>query len=279
MSITRNASRTGTYDVFTTRAWCVEALLPRLDLSSGHIIEPAAGDGAILHVLRDAGVPRERLVAFEVRPECMPALEPLVGRAACPRDTITWVAEAVAAGRKIDVASLVITNPPFRLLDGRDGVVAFADACRHLLAPGGTLALFVRLGLLSAGRRAAWFRANPPDVAILPKRPAFIAIAVCETCGQRFVAPLGADGGPCEIEHTAVNRKGEVPRVPSGEPCPKIGEPVRARPQADADEYGWLVWKQGEVRPEGRVYWLDVPKVARRRVVPATREVIVSAGA
>lgn len=84
MSATNRGAERRADDYYATPAWATAALLDwferqRLTMR-GTILDPFAGDGAILEVVKDRSWPWvERLAAVEIRPEAEPALRAVAG--------------------------------------------------------------------------------------------------------------------------------------------------------------------------------------------------------
>jgi hypothetical protein len=147
-------------DFYATPDWCVRAILPHLPFA-GSVLEPMAGDGAIVRTLVCAGHPCVDMI--EIDPTRAAALRGMgddihVGDALAPEANWLWECPH----------GLVITNPSFRLAHE---LVARAVSAQR--PHGGTTAMLLRLGFLAGQKRAAWHRANPCDVYVLPKRPSF----------------------------------------------------------------------------------------------------------
>lgn len=120
------------------------------------ILDPCAGDGAILRVAKYTG--RDTL-AVELRDPCRIPLEAIgptwIGDALGPQD---WSANVLRG-------CAIVTNPPYGLAQ------EFIETWRPRVR---WSAWLTRLGFLASQKRAAWFTARPPDhVLILPKRPSF----------------------------------------------------------------------------------------------------------
>lgn len=155
-------------DYWPTPAWCVEALLdsdwPPL---RGLVIEPAAGDGAILRVLKDRGY--HDLQAVEIREAERGRIAAEVAGNFTIGDWLTlsrdadWMA-AVVDKRRFSIC----TNPPFSI------AIPFAEACLSVGAA--YVALLLPVTSL-AGAAAAWgpfWRQHPPTaLRPLRRRPRF----------------------------------------------------------------------------------------------------------
>jgi hypothetical protein len=166
-----------------------------------------------VRVLLGAGA--ERVTAVEVDPAREAEL-----RGLGPRVRSTC-ADFLAADPLSLAADLVITNPPFSRAE------AFVRHALAATAPGGTTALLLRLSFLAGGKRAALFRASPPDIYVLSTRPSFAAVVTCaadaDDCGWKGVFDIGS---------------------PTPKKCPACGGPV-SKSTSDSSEYAWFVWGPG----------------------------------
>lgn len=151
-------------DFYATPAWCVRAILPHLP-TGGSILEPCAGDGAIVDVLCGPGgvSDRDLVDAMESDKERAEALSAR-GVACAHVDALSDEAFPLW-----DMPhALVLANPSY----GR-AIDFVARSVTVQRGHGGTTAMLLRLGFLAGQKRAAWHRANPCDVYVLPKRPSF----------------------------------------------------------------------------------------------------------
>jgi hypothetical protein len=154
MSATNRGAERKPYDFYATPEATAHALIRWLEaqqLEIGTVLDPAAGDGALLRQFDCY------LHAYEIRPECA---EPLV------RFARTTIGDALAEDPNRDrVFDLVACNPPFSL--AREFVTAY----RYV---GRTSAFLLRLGFLASQSRAPWWAEDPPaHVLVLPSRPSF----------------------------------------------------------------------------------------------------------
>lgn len=165
-------------DFYATPTPVIDAILPHLPLG-GRILEPAAGDGQILRVLGYAGFPLANISAIEIDE----------GRA----NQCTQLGFDCIHGDALSVdwpaASLVFTNPPFTL-----GLQFAQKAIAHVAPHGGTVAMLLRLTFLESRERAAFHRANPSDVYVLPARPKFVNGATDTVTSAWFVWGPGRGG-------------------------------------------------------------------------------------
>jgi len=164
MRETVSKTRRDPLDFYRTPTSAVELILPYLPLG-GRILEPAAGDGAIVLALQAAGVPAERIHAIELEP----------GRAAitaelCPTEIADF--RYWKAPSRYD---LVLGNPPYKHAQ---------QFIEKSLECGETVAMLLRLGFLESQKRAPFHRKNPADVFVFAKRPCF------RGKGQTYPAPF-----------------------------------------------------------------------------------------
>ncbi len=160
MSATGRGSPRIDHDNYPTPAWAVRRLLEAVALPAGSWLEPTAGDGAIIRAVRKV---RRDVVwtACELRPECSATLLGLTGN--------VWTSDFLSprlsfyrpGRRNFDAAVL---NPPFTLAQ------QVVEKCK---AVSDYVAALVRLNLLEGDDRAEWWRADMPDVYVLPNRPSF----------------------------------------------------------------------------------------------------------
>lgn len=148
----------GGHDYFPTPAWCVHRLLEAWMPPDGALLEPAAGDGAIIRAAESVIGKREWLTV-ELREDARP-----YGSAQhWTADFLTWEPDdGLPAG-----VSAVITNGPFSLAEEfvRRAATLYPDA---------ELVFLVRLGFLASEKRMAlWRDLGVPDVLVLPNRPSF----------------------------------------------------------------------------------------------------------
>ena len=151
-------------DFYRTPRSAVEAILPHLRLD-GLILEPSAGDGAILAALRDRGVPYHNLEAVEIDYK---------RSMICGQYCATYCGDFRhwRAPRRYD---LVIGNPPYKHAQ------RFVE---RSLAIGETVAMLLRLGFLESLKRARFHRAHPADVFVFSRRPSFLG------GGKTYPAPF-----------------------------------------------------------------------------------------
>lgn len=176
MSKTRRGQRKTGADNYPTPEWAIKRFLEEwedLHRVGPRWIEPCAGDGVIVDVvnhfrsgidwtaveLRDTtpALHRVGLRPDQIRIGDFFALFP--GR--LPGKTHTALSRALAPDQPFDVA---ILNPPFRL------TMAFILRCFEIAR---TVVVMQRVNYLGSEDRNEWFRANIPDLYVLPNRVSF----------------------------------------------------------------------------------------------------------
>lgn len=159
MSATNRGAKRADGDFYETPGWVTRAIIPHLKsvglLANGQrVLEPAAGNGAIVRELISCGVTEENISSYEIDAE-----------------------RACASGARCDdflliddihtPFDLIITNPPYSL------AMKFAQQGMRMLSPWGAMVMLTRINWLASQRRAAWLRENTPSLFVLPKRPSF----------------------------------------------------------------------------------------------------------
>lgn len=153
MSVTGHNPVRRADDYYATPSWCTLSILRHLpDFKLA--LDPCAGDGAILRVLRETYSARVLVEGIELDQER--------ARVAGARH-----GDALAPSTAWPRADLVITNPPYKL------AMEFVERALAEVTPGGTVAMLLRLGWLASQKRAAFLRRNTPCVYVLSRRPSF----------------------------------------------------------------------------------------------------------
>lgn len=188
-------------DYYPTPPWCVLRLLDAVRVE-GRILEPAAGDGAIIRALRLGGAKVTHVTAVDIDHRHVGAL------AACADEVITG--DALGLSRMREPYDAIVTNPPYSL--------AFEFACwavgrAHLVA------MLLRLSFLGSVRRAAWLQAFTPSVLVLPNRPSFTSDGQTDSSDYAWFV-WGLPGGPT-VQVLGTTPKSE--RVPPPSVNPYVG--------------------------------------------------------
>lgn len=160
MSATNRGAIRREADYYPTPAWCTRALLRAVPgvFDRGDVVDPFAGDGAILRVVREAGATPW---AVELRRECWADLVQVCGHGA------VIIGDALRLHRA-DVEDAVrlnvVTNPPYSL--AQEAVESWVGTT--------PAAFLLRLGFLGGQRRAAWWQKwQPAQIHVMPRRPSF----------------------------------------------------------------------------------------------------------
>lgn len=192
-------------DFYATPPEVTRAILPFLDfVSIQSALEPCAGDGAIKKAIEATGYDLMKWYGYELdydRAQESGFAKP------CDAVEETWP----------DV-DLVITNPPFSLAE--EFVVKALVDC-----PRAEKAFLLRLAFLEGQGRAAFHRAYPSDVYVLPKRPSFSWSYRC------------TNDKICSVSFTT--QPGETHKF-----CASCGCRLRVT-KSDMAAYAWFVWGPG----------------------------------
>jgi len=229
VSATNRGAERASADYYPTPAWCVRRLLEACPIPAAGgpelrprlWLEPCVGDGAIVRAVNGVALIAPTWISADIRESCEP----------------TWL------GSYLDWLpprpDVIITNPPFSL--------SFPIAQKALRdCPQGHVALLLRLNWLGSGTesgRSEWLRKNPPDVYVLPNRPAFVASLGCKAkCGWKSMQALAE---------------------PRPRACPTCGGVVSCS-TTDATEYAWFVWTPDRERTRGSIQVLaETPEEER----------------
>lgn len=163
-------------DHYATPAWAVRAILPRLPM--GSVIDPCAGEGKLLEVVREAWA-CQSIVGYELD----------AGRAAaCQAGGFECEERDALSPAPWDGCDVIITNPPYARAD------AFVERALTERAPGTWVAMLLRLNWLGGIKRSAFHREHPADVFVLPRRPSFTGGGTDATEYAWFVWAKGGGG-------------------------------------------------------------------------------------
>lgn len=181
MSAANRGGQRKAYDFYATPADTVHAFLNSFEgiSTSDRILEPSAGNGAIIQALRNHGY-TNRIDAVEIRPEERAQLEAL--------------ADNVTIGSFFDYDpglgyDVIIGNPPYSM------ALEFINKSLELLHPGGLLIFLLRTNFLESEKRFRWWQEHPlSGLYTLHKRPSFTGHGTDATSYSWFVWERG--GGP-----------------------------------------------------------------------------------
>lgn len=192
--MSRRSEAAAAGDFYETPEWATKAIISEL-LKTGLIIpvlDPCAGTGAILRVLRRY-YPPALVGGLELNVELA-------------KDD-PWIVVANALAVHWPGYQTVIMNPPYSM------ALAFVNYALAELRPrNGTVAALLRLGMLSSQRRADFWRRNPADVYVLPRRPSFTADGRTDASDYAWFVWGPSRGGRWQIL--------DVPSIADVEPDP-----------------------------------------------------------
>lgn len=224
------AERAENHDYYRTPAWCVRAIaehLPVLEYGvNAPVLDPCAGDGAILDAFCDAddepphpiyGRGAERhLAGIELQADLAAKIRPSTYAHGEPLPTVITVRDALSP-EPWGCTGHIVMNPPF---SHAEAFVrrAIAEAAPH----GGSVFALLRLGFIESAERADLHLEYPSHAHVLPRRPSFCLAVRCvdKACGWR--AQLPVDG-------------------PRPKTCPTCTGYL-ATSATDASAYAWFEW-------------------------------------
>jgi predicted RNA methylase len=229
-------------DNYPTPAWATRRILEAIELfhypvTGPHVLEPCAGEGAIVSVVREVG-PRlwggtPDVVATDVR-----------------ETAATTLAGSFDATKPLGLGctfNLLITNPPFAV--AHEIIQAQRDTA--------TLCVYLLRSSFIAGERAEAYRHDMPDEYRLPERPEFIRSVKCK---RRLADGRRIDG--C----------GWSEKIAMSEPmfaaCPYCGSPELQSSTTDSTPYSWFVWTP-QRRSVGRSIILPSTPLEERKALAA----------
>jgi len=162
MSATNRGERGGgARDFFPTPSWCVHRYLDDVAelLPGGHWLEPAVGGSAIVQAVNgwksSHGKRAPKWVTVDIAEGTGADLVADFTAFDCPELCV------IAPPKRFTVA---ITNPPYNVA---------MDFIRSAMAWAPIVAMLLRVNFLGSQDRAAFMRANPPRIDVLPDRPQF----------------------------------------------------------------------------------------------------------
>lgn len=174
MSATNRGAVRREADFYETPPESVEALLRSYKAIEygDKILEPSAGSGAIIQVLRSLGYDND-IDAVEIRPEETVNLYRSGATDVFIEDYLKF------SKRKYD---LIIGNPPYSLAQ------EFIDKSLELLTPGGRLVFLLRTNFLESEKRFNWWSDKiPSGLYVLHKRPSFTGKGTDATSYSWFI--------------------------------------------------------------------------------------------
>jgi hypothetical protein len=171
-------------DFYTTPSWAVRRLIEAWRPRLGAIVEPSAGNGAIIRAA-NAVIPElaPRWFAYEIREEERETLGALCNAVIGNFLTDTTVN---AGGRDFSVKT-VLGNPPF------SKAWEFVHEARRRF-PTAEVCYLLRLAFAASADRAPFMRECPPDVFVVPDRISFDGVGADSADYGWFVFPPAVPG-------------------------------------------------------------------------------------
>ncbi len=167
MSSTSRGGERSADDFYATPPWCTDAMLRRIGpLAGKRILEPSAGDGAIVRRLLAAGADAAHVLAVEPDEARAYCVERSEGVDVWHSTFEGWARGETEHGFP-DIFDLIVMNPPFTLAQEH------VELAISLLAPGGLCCALLRLAFACSKKRSAFRAAHPFDLLILASRPSF----------------------------------------------------------------------------------------------------------
>jgi hypothetical protein len=238
MSATGRGGERDDNDFYPTPVWAIKRALERIKLPGGIWLEPCAGDGRIIQVVRELRGDVS-WAAVEKRPEALPFLEKLDFDKNSIRDFLTM------RRRELPEVDVTFSNPPYNL--AQEFIEQALDVSKHVV-------YLLRLNFLGSEDRAAFLQVNAPDVYVLPNRPSFSTSLSCKNKKK-----TGCDW--------KMLLRPELDSAELFPKCPKCGAGVSTT-RADATEYAWFHFFKGG-RRSGKLEVLDPTPIAERAAIAA----------
>lgn len=165
MSSTNRGGKRSPADFYPTPPYCVVRLLEAMtgpdSLPGGKWLEPCAGDGAIIKVIRRLRKDDD-IDAVEIREECRPNLQENADN--------VYIYDFVSKAGELPPAvspptySVVITNPPFSIA---------MEVIQRSMKFAPIVIMLLRMNYLESEDRCEFMRKHCPDLYVLPNRPSF----------------------------------------------------------------------------------------------------------
>ena len=160
MSATNRGSKRSAYDFYATPKECIEKLLDNfiIEKTNINILEPSAGNGNIIKVLKEKGI-NGNITAIEIREEEYKNLLSLTDDVVI-NDFLQW-----NTNKQYD---LIIGNPPFSLAK------EFIEKCFKISNGKTKIVMLLRTSFLESKSRYDFWQKHPLNgLYVLSKRPSF----------------------------------------------------------------------------------------------------------
>ena len=180
MSATNRGNKRSAYDFYATPIECIEKLLDNfiIEKTNINILEPAAGNGNIIKVLKDKGT-KGNITAIEIRGEEYNNLIKLADKVIID-DFLQW-----NTNKNFD---LIIGNPPFSL--ARE----FLEKCFEISNEKTIIVMLLRTSFLESKSRYDFWQKHPlSGLYVLSKRPSFTGKGTDATSYAWFIWNKSSD--------------------------------------------------------------------------------------
>jgi hypothetical protein len=166
------------YDNYETPEWCVEALLNAQPMVGPNILEPCAGSGTIVEIIKRRR-PMARVTAVELRSEEEIGLWIAGADEVHVEDFLTWEPAAVQY-------DTIITNPPYR------NAQEIIERCFEIAGSETQVIMLLRLAFLESQKRFSFWQKHPVSALyVLSERPSFTNRGTDSTAYAWFVWNAG----------------------------------------------------------------------------------------
>lgn len=156
-STNRGSTKRAKHDFYVTPSDCVEKMLKHYGHISGDILEPGAGNGSIIRVIKQKG--DSFVTAVELREEELGTLKKVSD------DVIIGDFLKYETRKKFDY---IIGNPPYSLAQ------EFLNKCFELAAEDTVIIMLLRTAFLESKKRHEFWQRNPVSkLYVLSQRPSF----------------------------------------------------------------------------------------------------------
>lgn len=146
-------------DFYPTPKNVIHNFLDYYDLKRGNILEPSAGNGNIIEVLRERGI-KDHITAIELREEEKPSLKK------CADEVFV---EDFLEHKSNTKYKTIIGNPPFSL------ALEFMNKCFEIADEDTEIVMLLRTAFLESKRRKKFWDKHPlSELYVLSKRPSFL---------------------------------------------------------------------------------------------------------
>lgn len=174
MSATNRGTERKAHDFYATPISCIENFIDNYGgVISGKVLEPSAGNGNVIKVLRDKDIKAD-ITSIEIRKEEL--------------DCLSEISDTVIIGDFLNELDhnekydFIIGNPPYTYAK------EFTEKCLSLLKDDGKLIFLLRTAFLESKSRYDFWQNNPlSGLYVLSKRPSFTGKGTDATSYSWFV--------------------------------------------------------------------------------------------